>query len=685
MALDNNTIFRGLLQKPYEPMFVPKSDGKIYYDLPDIYLTDEYRPFGPAIQNRFNMDAEIRVPFPNITAPNLSFADVVKRRDAFSVFNPAHRRASSQLIQLFLDQPDPARLSAVAAYVRDRINAPLFQYALSVALIHRDDTRDVQIPSFLELFPDRYVDPAVFPQLREQGNLLDSGNRVAIDIPPNYTASERIEDQRVAYWREDVGVSLHHWHWHLVYPSSGPDRVVRKDRRGELFYHMHQQTIARYNIERYANGLAKIRSYSQLRETIPEAYFPKIIRSSDGRAYSPRYPDQVLKDVNRTADESTVRISEMEVWIKRILDAIDSGVAVRTNGDRVPLDNKDGIDILADMVEASTLSINFNFYGDYHQNGHVMLGYIHDPDASYLEGVGVMGDLTTTMRDPIFYRWHQHIDEIFVRHKQRLPAYTHSELDFSNILIDSFEVQLNRQNAPKNVLLTFWQRTQFDLGTGLDFVPQGNLFVTFTHIQHAPFTYRIQATNRGNTLKKGTVRLFLGPTVDHRRQAMPFSAQRRHMVELDKFTVNLRPGSNSIIRRSEQSNLTIPYEQTFRNIAKSSQPGTEAFQFCNCGWPAHMLLPKGSADGLGYDFFAMISDYSQDRVEDINENEVCSDAHMFCGLRDRRYPDARSMGYPFDRFTSESVRSLQEFTSPYKNMATTPVTIRFTNTVIART
>jgi hypothetical protein len=44
------------------------------------------------------------------------------------------------------------------------------------------------------------------------------------------------------YFREDLGINLHHWHWHLVYPSVASDiSIVRKDRRGELFYYMHQQ------------------------------------------------------------------------------------------------------------------------------------------------------------------------------------------------------------------------------------------------------------------------------------------------------------------------------------------------------------------------------------------------------------------------------------------------------------
>lgn len=67
-----------------------------------------------------------------------------------------------------------------------------------------------------------------------------------IIIPRDYTASDAEPEHRLAYFREDLGINLHHWHWHLVYPFSGTEEVVRKDRRGELFYFMHQQIVARY-------------------------------------------------------------------------------------------------------------------------------------------------------------------------------------------------------------------------------------------------------------------------------------------------------------------------------------------------------------------------------------------------------------------------------------------------------
>lgn len=57
------------------------------------------------------------------------------------------------------------------------------------------------------------------------------------------------------------------------------------------------------------------------------------------------------------------------------------------------------------------------------------------------------------------------------------------------------------------------------------------------------------------------------------------------------FTVH--PGDNIVRRKSTESTVAIPYEQTFRNIDndKPPEPGTPneyAFNFCGCGWPQHV-------------------------------------------------------------------------------------------------
>lgn len=85
----------------------------------------------------------------------------------------------------------------------------------------------------------------------------------------------------------------------------------------------------------------------------------------------------------------------------------------------------------------------------------------------------------------------------------------------------------------------------------------------------------------------------------------------------------VNPGENTIVRRSDQSSITIPYERTFRAVGTAAQPTNptelDRFRFCGCGWPQHMLLPKGTTAGLKYQTFVMISNYTDDFVAEFDQ------------------------------------------------------------------
>ncbi|XP_055603339.1 phenoloxidase 8-like [Uranotaenia lowii] len=686
---DKNAIL-ALLQRPLEPTFLPKDDGKTVLILPEEYMPDRYKPLTNDIQTRFSDGAEVEIPVKNVGTPSLAFAEVIDKNGAFSLFVEKHRDIAGQLISLFLAQKDVTSLMGVASYARGRLNPYLFQYALTVAIQHRPDTKDLPVPAAISLFPDQFVDPSVFPRLREEGNVVEQSERTTIDIKPNYTASDREPEQRMAYFREDIGVNMHHWHWHLVYPGGGPVEVVRKDRRGELFYYMHSQVIARYNVDRFSNKLGRAPSLTNFREPIKEAYFPKMVRSSNNRAYPARAVDSLMRDVNRVDNDTTVSINDLTRWVDRIHEAIDRKSIVDSSGRTIPLDDIKGIDILGDLVEASTLTPNRALYGSVHNLGHDALAYIHDPEYRYLEDFGVMGDVTTAMRDPVFYRLHGMIDDIFRKFLETLSPYTSAQLGYPGVKVDSVGLKVTRANAPPNVLVTFWQKSSVDLAAGLDFGPKGNVFASFTHLQHAPFTYEIKVTNSTNAVKRGTVRIFIAPKRDDRGVMLAFREQRAYFIEMDKFRVNLRPGSNVINRRSDESSVTIPYDRTFRKVGTANQPtdviDRDRFRFCGCGWPQHMLVPKGSPEGTQFDLFVMVSNFDQDTVNiDFDEKVDCNDSHSFCGLRDRLYPDKRTMGFPFERSTPNTVRTVKDFIGSNSNMGTAEFNIRFTNTVIART
>ncbi|TMW41899.1 hypothetical protein DOY81_013022, partial [Sarcophaga bullata] len=194
---------------------------------------------------------------------------------------------------------------------------------------------------------------------------------------------------------------------------------------------------------------------------------------------------------------------------------------------------------------------------------------------------------------------------------------------------------------------------------------------------HTPFTYTINVNNSSGAQRFGTVRIFLGPKTDERGQPMLLSDQRLLMIELDKFVVALNPGQNTIRRRSTDSSVTIPFERTFRNLDANRPAAGSAeeleFNFCGCGWPQHMLIPKGLPEGMRCELFVMISNYEDDRV-DQQLVGACSDAASFCGVRDRLYPDRRPMGYPFDRLPRAGADRLVNFLTP--NMSLVDVVIQ---------
>uniref|UniRef100_A0A2M4CTY5 Putative prophenoloxidase 9 n=1 Tax=Anopheles darlingi TaxID=43151 RepID=A0A2M4CTY5_ANODA len=678
--------FLCLMTRPTEPLFYPKYNGEVFMDLPTEYLSSRYKVVADWIKNHFGSTAKRQVAIKSIDLPDLSYATLVPRYGDFNLFSTAQRKVAGQLVSDLIAQPDAESMLSLASYARDRMNPTLFQYALSIALMHRQDTRNVPIPSFLEMFPARFVDPMVIPQAREEGFIVQQGARVAIDVPVNFTASDNEVEQRLAYWREDIGLNLHHWHWHLVYPQEGPLEVVDKDRRGELFYYMHRQVVARYNVERFSSLLPAVKPLLNLREPIPEAYFPKILNSALNRTYPGRAANQLISHVNRPEDDAVSTILEMETSLGRIMDAIQSGFILADDGSRIPLEEGSGIDLLGNIVENSLLSKNLAYYGNYHSLLHSMIGFMHDPDNLFLEGHGVMGDFPTAMRDPVFYRLHSQVDNVFDQHKQKLPAYLNSELAFSGITITDVAAHVTSGKSIKNRLLTFWQRSQVDLGTGMDFGPHGNVVATFTHIQHAPFAYQIMAFNESNQEKTATVRIFLAPISDAKGEQLLLKDQRRFMIEMDKFVVKLHPGENRIIRKSDESSVTIPYERTFRRVDASSMPGTDGFRFCNCGWPDHMLLPKGSYNGQIFDLFVMLSNYNDDLVQsEMIQTDDCNDSHSYCGLQDQKYPDKRAMGFPFDRIPIPEDQMMQDFVSRFSNMERAVLEIVFNNTIISRT
>lgn len=116
-----------LFQRPNEPLFTAKDNGKSVFELPPDFYTERYQSIGVSIGIRIGEDANIdrTIPLRSIQHPNLEFTRPIQIRGTFSLFNQQHQRIAGQLTQILLQTPVDDLVS-MAAYIKDRVNPYLF-------------------------------------------------------------------------------------------------------------------------------------------------------------------------------------------------------------------------------------------------------------------------------------------------------------------------------------------------------------------------------------------------------------------------------------------------------------------------------------------------------------------------------------------------------------------------------
>ena len=142
---------------------------------------------------------------------------------------------------------------------------------------------------------------------------------------------------------------------------------------------------------------------------------------------------------------------------------------------------------------------------------------------------------------------------------------------------------------------------------------------------------------------------------------------------MDKFKHTLKEGERAVIFRNAASSSVIlkPAEKPPRPVSKpGGDPGKD---YCNCGWPYNLLIPRGTREGMPFRLMVMVTDWELDQVA---EDATCG-SMSFCGAKDR-YPDRRGMGYPFDRPFPGDLPISETIAAPYHvNMAARDIRIRW--------
>ncbi|HLM60406.1 MAG TPA: tyrosinase family protein [Pyrinomonadaceae bacterium] len=569
---------------------------------------------------------------------------------------------------------DAAALEAVLAEAATEavVSGPEFvRHALMMFMTHHSKGRRLKVQSLEERSPTK-----VLPSPK----------------PPATALAD--PEKQLDWFREDAKANEHHEHWHVVYPTQGlfnanPPRL--NDRHGELFFYMHQQMLARYDTERLAAGLPKAAPLNDYAAPIKAGYDPGpglTERPGPGSSqpFAARQPNSTLKDI---AGFPVLRHQN----IKQSLEtAIDTGQF--NNGKPVTAQS-------LGETEEPTFKRTDASYGNHH-GGHILIAYVNATAAN--QTPGVMIDTATAIRDPVFWRWHRHVDDLNFRWQEKQNANDFSDappvlirkslhgaatenqspdiiLAFQNRIVDqngnpvdgqafgeamfggdaNWNTDFSASNFTTDVLETAMETRDIELANGAK--------VPVEYLDQKEFGYFIRVENLAGAKTEVTVRIFLVA------DAPDYADNRRMWIEMDKFQRTLQPRQKAVLYQPAEMSSVIRkpgVKPPGSKIETPNAPGTpdnDLENFCSCGWGYNLLLPRGTAQGMRFRLFVMLTDWAKDQVQ----QSKCG-SMSFCGAKNI-YPDVQGMGYPFDRKFPNN-NSIADTIKAQNNMATRDFTIR---------
>eukprot|EP01132_Coremiostelium_polycephalum_P001278 gene1278-1610_t len=590
----------------------------------------------------------------------------------FSLFVDQDLETSDRLIKQFYKLSTQSELLQLAI---DRIsnnnNHPLLvKYSLAVAINHAPQFQRLkcQVPQALVIAPSHvFVDK---------------------NVPKRW----KNPDALLKWWREDPMLNSHHWNWHSAYPSFGvslDDSPAKlKDRQGELFVYMHRQLVARYDCERTAFGLQPIDPFgsNSYRESLGDAYDPLIT------SFVPRPEDSKIRDnVSGTPPFDSISVFDLEIWRDRLFEAIqnrtfkkqvinpDGTVGVK----EIPMTIAD----LGSSLEATMGSPNKAIYGNLNKQFHNLLSRVYRQGDEQTT-IGIMGDIIGAFRDPMFWRWHKHLDEFFHRFEMTLAPHNLKEAAPTGVTVSKAVVKqrftavavTNRETGQPDVVLrpanesklydnhlTTYMKTQVisikSDGSVVSATPghQNNPDVLNTYVTnrlyYIPFNYEISVVNEDQQFKSVVVRIYIVANEDY--------GDRRKWISMDQFFTSIPAGQKNYVITRSSSDSTI-LQQAATEEWPGNWEGLESMPpivndtYCKCGLPRNLLLPRGTKEGMGFKMCVIVTDAKNDVITYSDGSSSCCDGNIYCGTYNKPYPFKMDMGYPFNRVIPTQADTLEE-------------------------
>lgn len=258
---------------------------------------------------------------------------MLEKGDQFSVLYSSLMIETEYLFKLFYHAKDWDTFYQTACWAREFMNEHMFIYAMSVAVLHRPDCQGFILPPPYEMHPHYYfttevIDKAYQVKMQGHGEHLEDvyHHDKHVYIHSNYSSWYQNYDreQRLAYLTEDIGWNTFYYYNHMDYPfwMEGEKYGLTKDNRGEIYYFVHQQILARYYLERLSNGLGEIPFFSW-HWPVETGYYPAL------KYYNGIEFPQRPKNFDLKQGEFLQHLTQVEDYEMRIREAIDLGYVVK--------------------------------------------------------------------------------------------------------------------------------------------------------------------------------------------------------------------------------------------------------------------------------------------------------------------------------------------------------------------
>nr|Q8T116.1 RecName: Full=Hemocyanin subunit X; Flags: Precursor [Scutigera coleoptrata]CAD24085.1 hemocyanin subunit X [Scutigera coleoptrata] len=588
------------------------------------------------------------------------------KKEVFSLFDERHWDEAMTAYEYLYEAETLDDFIDIAKILYLHLNEDMFYYVFSFAVLYRKDTRNVRLPQVHDVYPDKFLKTDIINKIK-QANYQGKQH-------PVIDATKEFHDLRnpvsyLHYFLEDIGMNSHHYHWHVMnsalrkaYPTEGEKKFYRK---GELFYHMHHQMLNRYELERLSNGLPRCPTFENWDDPIAEGYASHLAVDRTGYRYTFRPDNLHVRDLPELTKDN------MRVWRDRIFDAATSCSVLRENGSFVKICRTrfyGGLNILGNLIESNLRSINRMFYGNIHCYAHVIAARVTDPDGKYGQGNGVMYDVATSARDPLFYQWHKFLDHFFYEHLTKLPTNHLFHLQNPDVSITNLEII---SNGRKNEIHTFWENDIMEISKGHSFTLNSDAKVKIQHLQHEKFEIHLTVQNDKGEDTDLFVRIFLLPLEDEESHELSLEEMVRMAVDIEKRVIPAKPGSNDIVISSRS--IGAPANKFFGSFEERYISEDCNFH-SHCGWPNYLLVPKGSSQGTPFAFVVMLTLAEDDFTPNMDDTCFCADSWSHCGSLFIQYPENVEMGFPFQPI----IECTKEEFFALPNIAKQEVIIKFT-------